>query len=168
MFLREYWESEEEERKKWMEQYDPRKLLEGRFTIPFIKDFFDVVDDEPGTIALLASNRHKVTFSLSDAPCKKAAQSMDEWIRQTAAVMEKKNLHMKVEYKKVIGNMEYFCYMMPTAEGSLYNIMFRMQKEERIYAGALNCLKEEKEGMGLLLEAMVHVMEEMNRQEAAV
>ena len=34
----------------------------------------------------------------------------------------------------------------------------------RSYAGALNCPEEEKEGMGLLLEACVHVIEEMNRQ----
>ena len=39
-----------------------------------------------------------------------------------------------------------------------------MQKDDRLYAGALNCPEEEKEGMGLLLEACVHVIEEMNRQ----
>ncbi len=31
-----------------------------------------------------------------------------------------------------------------------------------IYAGVLNCPEEERKGMGLLLEAMVYVIQEMN------
>jgi hypothetical protein len=38
-----------------------------------------------------------------------------------------------------------------------------LKKGGRIYAGNLNCPEEEQKGMGLLLEAMVHVIEEMNR-----
>ena len=142
-------------------EFEPRALLAGRFIIPYIKNFFDVEDDDQQAV-LLASNKRKVTFSLSDAPCKKIKISIDQWIAQTREKFKEMHWVMKPEHKKSMGNMEYFCFVMPTAEGRLYNIMFRLHKGERLYAGALNCPEEERKGMGLLLEAMVYVMQEMN------
>lgn len=142
-------------------EFEPRSLLAGRITIPYIKNFFDVEDDEPEAV-LLASNKRKVTLSLSDAPCKKVKQSLDQWIAQTRERFKEMHWVMKPERKKSMGNMEYFCFVMPTAEGRLYNVMFRFHKGERLYAGALNCPEEERKGMGLLLEAMVYVTQEMN------
>lgn len=143
-------------------EFESKELLEGRLTIPFIKDFYDVVDDEPAT-ALLASNKRKVVFNVSDAPFKKAVQSLDKWIAETQEGMKKQHMYMKPERKKIIGNMEYFCFVMPTSGGRLYNVLFRLQKGDRLHVGGLNCPEEDREGMGLLLEAMVHVIEEMNR-----
>lgn len=194
LYLREQWEKEEEEkRKSFMEQYDPKnyirytleeliegirkkeqylytlrmefeekKLLDGRLVIPYIKDFFDVVDDEPQT-ALLASHRHHVTMTFSDTPCVEKGCTMDEWIARTHNGLKAMHLHMKVEKKETLGSMEYICCTMPTSEGNLYNVVFQMQKGDRLHAGALNCPEGDKEGMGLLLEAAAHVIEEMNR-----
>ena len=183
---------EEEKKRQFMEKYDPRtyikytldeliegirkkeqylytlrmefeekKLLDGRLVIPFIRDFFDVVDDEPQT-ALLASNRHHVTMTFSDTPCKRTGCTMDEWITQTQDRLKAMHLHMEVEKKETLGSMEYICCAMPTAKGRLYNVVYLMQKGDRMHSGALNCPEEDKEGMGLLLEAAVHVIEEMN------
>lgn len=143
-------------------EFESKELLEGRITIPFIKNFYDVVDDEPG-VALLASNEQKVVLNVSDAPCAEAKGSMDEWIATVKGVLKEMNMYMKPEKKAVTGNMEYVCYVLPTVEGRLYNVAFRMQKRGRVYAGNLNCPEEDRKGMGLLLEAMVHVIEEMNR-----
>lgn len=192
LFLREQWEKEEEEKKARLKEYnsqkqvtytvealaegirrgeqeldtlrmefEPRKLLEGRLTIPYIKEFFDMEDDESGT-ALLVSNKYKVTMNFSDAPCKKMELSMDKWISQTKQALKGLHLYMQMERKETLGNMEYFCYVLPTAKGRLYNIMFRMQKGDRLHAGALNCPEDQKERMGLLLEAITHVIVEMN------
>lgn len=145
-------------------EFESRKLLTERITIPYIKDFFDVEDDEPEAV-LLASNKRKVTFSLSDAPCTKVKQPLDQWIAQTREQFKEMHWVMKPERRKSIGNMEYFCFVMPTAEGRLYNVMFRLHKGERLYAGVLNCPEEERDGMGLLLEAVVYVIQEMNDRE---
>ncbi len=59
--------------------------------------------------------------------------------------------------------MQYFCYTAPTSKGRLYNIAFQLKKGDRVYAGNFSCPEEEQKGMGLLLEAMVHMIEEMNR-----
>ena len=142
-------------------EFETRYLLDGKIMIPYIKNFFEVEDDEPEAV-LLAGNKRKVAFSLSSTPCKKMAQSMDEWIAQTRERFKEMHWIMKTECKKSLGNMEYFCFAMPTSEGRLYNVMFRFHKEERLYAGVLNCPEEERKGMGLLLEAMVYVIQEMN------
>lgn len=143
-------------------EFEPKELLEGRLTVPFIKDFYDVEQNEAGTV-LLASNARKVVFSVSDMPCTKAKASLDKWIAQTKEAMKDMHIYIKPGKKATVGNLEYFCYVAPTAKGRLYNVVFRLQKGDRIYAGNYNCPEEEQKGMGLLLEAMVHVIEEMNR-----
>lgn len=144
-------------------EFEPRYLLDGKIVIPYIKDFFEVEDDGPEAV-LLAGNKRKVAISLSSTPCKKVAQPMEQWIAQTKEKFKELHWIMKPEHKKHMGNMEYFCFAMPTAEGRLYNVMFRFHKDERLYAGVLNCPEEERKGMGLLLEAMVYVIQEMNCQ----
>lgn len=143
-------------------EFEPRELLEGRLTVPFIKDFYDVEENEAGMI-LLASNTRKVVFNVSDMPCTKAKTSLDQWIAQTKEAMKDMHVFIKPGKKAAMGNMEYFCYSAPTAKGRLYNVVFRLQKADRIYVGNFNCPEEEQKGMGLLLEAMVHMIEEMNR-----
>lgn len=142
-------------------EFEPRHLLDGKIVIPYIKNFFEVESDEPEAV-LLAGNKRKVAFSLSSTPCKKVAQSMDQWITQTRERFKEMHWIMKPERKKSMGNMEYVCFTMPTSEGRVYNVMFRFHKDERLYAGALSCPEEESKGMGLLLEAMVYVIQEMN------
>lgn len=143
-------------------EFEPKKLLEGRLAIPFIKNFYDVEENEAGMV-LLASNTRKVVFNVSDMPGTKMKMPMDKWIAQTKEAMKDMRVYIKPGKKATVGNLEYFCYTVPTAKGRLYNIVFRMQKGDRIYAGNFNCPEEEQKGMGLLLEAMVHVIEEMNR-----
>lgn len=143
-------------------EFEPRLLLGGRITIPYIRDFFDAEEDEPGT-ALLVSSKRNLSINISGSPCRKAKQPMEQWIRQTTESMKKLHLIVQPEKKAALRKLEYFCYIVPTSAGRLYNVMFRMQKEDWIYVGALNCQETERKGMGLLLEAMVHVIEEMNQ-----
>ncbi len=145
-------------------EFEPRALLEGTLLIPYLKNFYEVENDEPGAV-LFASNKRKVTLSLSYTPCKKVKQSMDQWITETKERFREMHWIMKPERRKSMGDMEYFCSSMPTSEGRLYNVMFRFHKEERLYAGVLNCPEEERRGMGLLLEAMVYVIQEMNSRK---
>ena len=142
-------------------EFEPRQLFERQVTIPYIKNFFDVEDSQPESV-LFASNQRETTMTLAWMPCKKVKQSLDQWIAETREAVKEFHWNMKPERKKSMGNMEYFCFAMPTAEGKLYSVMFRFQQGERLYVGALNCPEKERKGMGLLLEAMVYVIEEMN------
>ena len=121
-----------------------RHLLDGKIVIPYIKNFFEVESDEPEAV-LFAGNKRKVAFSLSSSPCKKMAQSMDQWIAEMRERFKEMHWIMKPERKKSMGNMEYFCFAMPTSEGRLYNVMFRFHKDGVLYAvgrqieGDTNC-----------------------------
>lgn len=143
-------------------EFESKELLEGRLAVPFIKNFYDVEQNEAGMV-LLASNTRKVVFNVSDMPCTKAKMSLDKWIAQTKEAMKDMRIYIKPGKKAAVGNLEYFCYTAPTAKGRLYNIVFRLQKGDRIYAGNFSCPEEDQKGMGLLMEAMVYVIEEMNR-----
>ncbi len=142
-------------------EFEPRGMLDGKITVPYIKNFFEVESIEPEAV-LLAGNKRKVAFSLSCGPCKKMAQTMDQWIVETKERFREMNWFIKPEHKKSMGKMEYFCYTMPTSKGRLYNVMFRFHKDGQLYVGVLDCPEEERKGMGLLLEAIVHVIQEMN------
>ncbi len=143
-------------------EFESKELLEGRLTVPFIKNFYDVEQNEAGMI-LFASNKRKVVFNVSDAPCTKVKISLDQWIAQTKEAMKDLRIYIKPGKKAAMGNMQYFCYTAPTSKGRLYNIAFQLKKGDRVYAGNFSCPEEEQKGMGLLLEAMVHMIEEMNR-----
>lgn len=143
-------------------EFEPRQLLDGRITIPYMKDFFDLELDEPDS-AFLVSNRNNVAMTISDAPCEKVMQPLEEWISGISEPLKEYHWHIKPVQKKSMGNMEYFCFVMPTAKGKIYNVMFRYHKGGRLCVGGMNCPEEEQKGMGLLLEAMVYVILEMNR-----
>ena len=66
-------------------EFEPKDLLEGRLTVPFIKNFYDVEQNEAGMI-LLASNARKVVFNVSDAPCTKVKMPMNLPMEKSASV----------------------------------------------------------------------------------
>lgn len=141
--------------------FEPKKVLNGQWSIPFILDFFDITEDEPSHL-LLTSSRRNVSMVIGTAPCNQL-KPMKEWISETKSSLRQLNLRMKLVHSQGVNHMEYFCYEIPTSEGVTYNVSFRYNKDKQIYSGTLNCMNEEKEGMGLMLEALIHVMEEMNQ-----
>ena len=60
----------------------------------------------------------------SDTPCQRVEHTMEDWIAKIENSMKALHLHMKLEQKKVIRNMEYICCTMPTSQGRLYNVIF--------------------------------------------
>ena len=141
--------------------FTPRWVFGGKFCIPFITDFFDVMEERPQNL-LYASNRRKAAMLYTYVTCGRP-EAFAQWRDQVKDSMQKMGMQVKVKKSAAKGRVEYFCYETPTAEGVTYNILFRCPKDGAVYTGSLNCTQEDKEGMGLLLEAMVHVTEEMNR-----
>lgn len=142
--------------------FEPRDVLNGRWKIPQIIDFFDIVSDEPETL-IMTSSKRKVSNVFSMAAGGRMEPPFTEWIAHTKKTLRGMNLYMKLDHSDTVNQMEYFCYELPTSEGITYNVHFRCLKQGVLFSGALNCMNKDKDGMGLLLEAMIHVMEEMNR-----
>ena len=141
--------------------FEKRGLFDGKFYIPFIKDFFDVMEEGPGDI-LYGCNKRKVSVVIALTQCVSKV-SFDGWMKQIRDSMKRMGIPMKTVKVKKTGKMEYFCHETPTPEGKTFNILFRYQKGKEMYTGSLNCMQEDRDGMGLLLEALVLVAEEMNQ-----
>ena len=151
---------------------------EETYTLPMLHDSVFNIYNELAAVAVLSEmglSMDEICAALEATPLTKTRLDQIQ-VKGVAVVsmMAKSNnslpVSMVFDYirrkpgkKAVVGNMEYFCYTAPTSRGRLFNIVFRLKKGGRIYAGNLNCPEEEQKGMGLLLEAMVHVIEEMNR-----
>lgn len=192
LMQREYRESElEEERKKKFEKYDLKKkikytleeliegikrgkqflymlkiefhiktILDGNLKIPYMINFFDVIEDKPENLFLVSSKR-KVSMVATAIPWEQM-KPLQDWMESIKDSLEKINLHPQIGSLQTVNQMEYFSYEIPTSEGKTYNLIFRYPKEGKIYSATLNCMSEDKEGMGLLLEAIIYVIEDIN------
>ena len=126
-----------------------------------IRDFFDVTDDEPDT-ALLASNSHHVTMTFSDTPCQKAVHSIEEWIEGMEHSLKAMYLHMRVEQKRSLGTWSICAAQCPPHRERSTTWYSTCRRTAGCMRARSTAGKGEG-GMGLLLEACVHVIEEMNR-----
>lgn len=138
-----------------------KEVLDGNLQIPYMLDFFDVIDDKPENLFLVSSKR-KVSMVATVIP-NVQLRTMEDWMSTLKESVKKLNLYATMGAPQVVNQMEYFSYEVPTSEGVTYNLMFRYPKNEKIYSGSFNCMIEEKEGMGLLLEAMIRMIESFNR-----
>lgn len=128
--------------------------------MPYMINFFDVIDDKADTLFWVSSKR-KASINATVIPWVQM-KPLQDWMESIKYSLEQINLHPQIGSSQTVNQMEYFSYEIPTSEGITYNLMFRYPKEGKIYSATLNCMSEDKEGMGLLLEAIIHVIEDMN------
>lgn len=141
-------------------EFDTKSILDGRLKVPYMINFFDVIDDKADTLFWVSSKR-KASMNATVIPWVQM-KPLQDWMESVKYSLEQINLHPQIGSLQTVNQMEYFSYEIPTSEGMTYNLMFRYPKEGKIYSATLNCMSEDKEGMGLLLEAIIHVIEDMN------
>lgn len=142
--------------------FETREVLDGQWKIPYILDFFDMENYEKELLQLF-SNKRNVNMSAMSIPVEQIQLPNDGWISRSVKALNTYNLKIKVVKTQSINQLDYFCYEMPTKDGTVYNVQFRIVKKEHICVGNYNCMLDDKDGKGLLIEAMVCVMEELNR-----
>lgn len=143
-------------------EFEPREVFDSGLKLPYIKNFFSVEKEEPDSL-FWGCDKRKVSMVIMCISNSRIKQPFKEWVAQSKDALRASNLKVRLLHSKAVGKMEYFCYEAPTSEGVTYNITFRYTKAGKIYVGSYNCMNEDKEGMGLLLEALVHVTEEINQ-----
>lgn len=142
-------------------EFEEKTVFNGKFKIPFIKNFFDVMQETADEI-IFVSNKRKVTCMMRSITCQEPKE-IERWSEETAEGLKKAGLRVGEYRAQSVNQMKYFCFEVPTAAGDSYNLSFCLKKGLQIYTGVLNCLGEDKDGMGLLLEALILVTEEWNR-----
>lgn len=142
-------------------EFETRTIFNERFSLPFIKDFFDDMKETSDEV-FFVSNKRNVTLMIRSVTCQGTKEG-ENWPEETLEKLDLLGLHVRKSHSRIVEQMEYVCYEIPTSAGDSYNVSFWIKKGQQVYIGAMNCLSKDKDGMGLLLEALILVMEEMNR-----
>lgn len=146
-----------------MLKFETMQILDESLKIPFIKDYFDVIEDAKDN-TLLASNKFKTALTIVRLPEKKNRDGIASWSKAMKKGMQENHLYCDIKQEKVLKHFDYICYETPTAKGRLYNITFRLIEPEQWYVGTFNCPQEEVFSTGQLFEAFIHEMDDYRNQ----
>ncbi len=131
-----------------------RETLSGRVPILSVRDIFSGPEENEGAAALV-DNERGISQMVALADRAIFNESIGQWKKRMVDGMKAMGLYTEVTCEKVLENLDYLIYRMPTAKGWTHNIAFRMKTEEGMAAGNYNCYERDKETYGLLLEALV-------------
>ena len=127
-----------------------------------MEGFFDTEREEKDCV-FWSCKEWAVSMILALGDCTGEQPSMEEWIQGAVDVLKDGNLYPRLLNRQKQGDLEYFSYSLPTAGGRTYSIGFRWEREGKLLGGTFTCMDQDREWMGVLLEAVLLVMEERNR-----
>ena len=142
--------------------FTEREILYEAWRFPWMEDFFDTEKGEKDCV-FWSCKEWAVSMILALGDCTGEQPSMEEWIQGAVDVLKDGNLYPRLLNRQKQGDLEYFSYRLPTAGGRTYSIGFRWEREGKLLGGTFTCMDQDREWMGVLLEAVLLVMEERNR-----
>ncbi len=142
--------------------FTEREILCGAWRFPWMEGFFDTEREEKDCV-FWSCKEWAVSMILALGDCTGEQPSMEEWIQGAVDVLKDGNLYPRLLNRQKQGDLEYFSYRLPTAGGRTYSIGFRWEREGKLLGGTFTCMERDREWMGVLLEAVLLVMEERNR-----
>jgi hypothetical protein len=142
--------------------FTEREILCGAWRFPWMEGFFDTEREEKDCV-FWSCKEWAVSMILALGDCTGEQPSMEEWIQGAVDVLKDGNLYPRLLNREKQGDLEYFSYSLPTAGGRTYSIGFRWEREGKLLGGTFTCMDQDREWMGVLLEAVLLVMEERNR-----
>ena len=142
--------------------FTEREILYGAWRFPWMEDFFDTEKEEKDCV-FWSCKEWAVSMILALGDCTGEQPSMEEWIQGAVDVLKDGNLYPRLLNRQKQGDLEYFSYSLPTAGGRTYSIGFRWEREGKLLGGTFTGMDQDREWMGVLLEAVLLVMEERNR-----
>lgn len=140
-------------------EFGPRSYTDQLVPMIVFKNFFQASkEDEEGVIYVNHDKNVSQVLSWPKKFVKPVPFSL--WDNQLVNGMASSGLHAKVEKKNQLHSLEYLCFEVPTGEGWLYNVIFRKKGKGQTISGNYNCLKEDKNTYGIILEAMVMALDQ--------
>lgn len=129
-------------------------LFPEKIPMIYIDDFY-TDQQETDEMVIYVNNNKNMGQTLVHLPEEMENISVDAWAEQIKSGMKKEGLYADIVKKKSLDKLDYIIYRTPSKRGWIYNIIFRIHKEKRNIVGAYNCMEEDKDTYGLLMEAMV-------------
>lgn len=139
--------------------FEVRTYFEQEIPVPLLANFYQASEEGEETV-LFVNHDHEISQVVSWLRENIKTITMKQWANLLVNGMAQSGLYAKVVNSVQLNCMEYLCYEVPSKRGWVYNIMFRMKGNDKRFTGNFNCLKEEADSYGMVLEAMVHKIDE--------
>ena len=140
--------------------FEVRDALTEQVPMVLIKDIYTGVEEQEAVCIYVDHDRDiSQMLTLADKPVNE--ERLGAWKKQLETGMQQAGIYVEVTKEKVLENLDYLVYRTPTAKGWIYNFIFRLQTGSRRVTGNYNCLEKDKETYGLMLEAVLHRMNEL-------
>lgn len=123
------------------------------------KDFFEAKQEtEEGNIYLKRSKEISQIMNWPKATIRPT--TFKQWENLLVNGMAASRLYAEIKKRKQLTHVEYLCYEVPSGKGPIYNVIFRFRDEKYNMTGNYNCMSAEMDTYGVILEAMVVVLDQ--------
>lgn len=119
-----------------------------------IEDFY-TDQQETEEMVIYVNNNNNVGQTLIHLPQEMEKISVESWAEQIKNGMKKEGMYADIIKKKSMEKLDYIVYRTPSKQGWIYNIIFRIHRDKWNIVGAYNCMDDDKDTYGLLMEAMI-------------
>ncbi|WP_349943833.1 hypothetical protein ABFV83_11015 [Lacrimispora sp. BS-2] len=133
-------------------EFETRKYSDKNMSLVLFKNFYQATqENDEGVIYL--NRAHEVSQIISWPKERVKPMALNQWANMLVNGMAANGMHVKIGKKEQLDHVEYICFDVPTGNGWLYNIVFRVRGGQLM--GNYNCMKAEQDTYGIFLEAMV-------------
>lgn len=123
----------------------------------FLDKFYTNCQETEDAI-MMVHNEKNVGQTLIHLPAEMERLDMEEWGYQIKQGMKANGFYADIIKKKPLGNLDYITYRVPSKKGWIYNISYRIHKVDWRVIGGCNCMDQDRDTYGRLLEAMIQEM----------
>lgn len=141
-------------------EFEVRYYFEDEIPAVVIRNFYTGVQEEKDAV-ILYHNSHGISQILSLADKKMEQGGIGILKRKLETGMKKAGFYAEVTKEIVLENLDYLIFRTPTSKGWTYNLIFRICGKNNVIVGNYNCFEKDKDTYGLMLEAMVHRLNEL-------
>lgn len=141
-------------------EFEVRKALEERIPMVLIRNIFTGTEENEG-VGIFVDHDRGISQMVTMADKPMDEESTGKWKQRIESGMQQVGTYAEVTKELVLENLDYLVYRTPTGKGWLHNLIFRLHTGSRRVVGNYNCYEKDKDTYGLMLEAVLHRMNEL-------
>lgn len=141
-------------------EFEVRYYFEDTIPAVVIRNFYTGVQEDKDVV-FLVNHDQNISQVLTVSDKKMERQSIGKWKKQLETGMNAAGSYADITKEAVLENLDYLIYRTPTGKGWTYNLIFRIRTGSERVVGNYNCFEKDKDTYGLMLEALVHRLNEL-------
>lgn len=141
-------------------EFEARRYFEDDIPAAVIRNFYTDVKEDKDVVFLVNHDRN-ISQVLTVADRKLEKESIGKWKKRLETGMNAAGSYAEITKEVVLENLDYLIFRTPTGKGWTYNVIFRIRTGSGRVAGNYNCFEKDKDTYGLMLEALVHRLNEL-------